>query len=104
MESLLRWGITNSASSSDAPADAPPPAPRQDLDPAIIDAILGKPDAELMKEALTRARDESLDEDTRVEALDELEMVCTFVSLWVGSGVDFECSWLSLSIMPAVCF
>ncbi|VDB92228.1 unnamed protein product [Peniophora sp. CBMAI 1063] len=76
MESLLRWGITNSAApSSSSDPSAPPPAPRQDLDPAIIDAILGKPDAELMKEALTRARDESLDEDARVEALDDLEML-----------------------------
>ena len=74
MESLLRWGITNSSSSEPTTSDTPP-APRQDLDPAIIDAILGKPDAELMKEALARARDESVDEEGRVGALDDLEMV-----------------------------
>ncbi|KAH9920818.1 nucleotide exchange factor Fes1-domain-containing protein, partial [Epithele typhae] len=72
MESLLRWGITNST-----PADAnrPPPQPRTDLDPGIIDAILGKSDAVLMKEALGKAVDEKLDEDERVQALDDFEML-----------------------------
>ncbi|KAJ7153458.1 nucleotide exchange factor Fes1-domain-containing protein [Mycena crocata] len=73
MESLLRWGIENSAS----PADGanPPPAPRQDLDPAIIDMILGKSDAELMKEDMSVATDESRSESARIEALDHLEML-----------------------------
>jgi len=72
MESLLRWGIENSSPS------AGPTQPRKDLDPAIIDHILGKPDAVLMKEALSIAVDESRSENERVEALDNLEMV----SLW----------------------
>lgn len=72
MESLLRWSIANST-----PGDAnrEPPQPRTDLDPGIIDAILGKSDAELMKEALTIAVDEKRDEDERVQALDDFEMV-----------------------------
>ncbi|KAM5532526.1 hypothetical protein V8D89_013813 [Ganoderma adspersum] len=72
MESLLRWGIANSA-----PQDGtqPPPQPRTDLDPGIIDAILGKSDAELMKEALAVAVDETRDEDDRVQALDDFEML-----------------------------
>jgi hypothetical protein len=69
MESLLRWSIENSSPS------AGPPQPRKDLDPGIIDHILGKPDAVLMKEALTVAVDEGKSEDDRVEALDNLEMV-----------------------------
>ncbi|KAI0791034.1 nucleotide exchange factors-like protein [Abortiporus biennis] len=69
MESLLRWGIEHSAGQ---PAQ---PAPRLDLDPGIIDAILGKPDAELMKEALAIALDESKDEDDRIQALDDFEML-----------------------------
>ena len=75
MESLLRWGIANSA-----PQDGtqPPPQPRTDLDPGIIDAILGKSDAELMKEALAVAVDETRDEDDRVQALDDFEMVSSF--------------------------
>ncbi|PIL25864.1 hypothetical protein GSI_11617 [Ganoderma sinense ZZ0214-1] len=72
MESLLRWGIANAA-----PQDGtqPSPQPRTDLDPGIIDAILGKSDAELMKEALTVAVDERRDEDDRVQALDDFEML-----------------------------
>ena len=64
------------------------PAPRQDLDPAIIDAILGKPDAELMKEALARARDESVDEEGRVQALDDLEMVRYTLPVSFGTGAE----------------
>jgi hypothetical protein len=79
MESLLRWGIENSTSSTDA--SNPPPAPRQDLDPAIIDMILGKSDAELMKEDMAVAKDESQSESARIDALDHLEMVRTVPSL-----------------------
>jgi hypothetical protein len=75
MESLLRWGIENSTPSTDANNTNPPPAPRQDLDPGIIDMILGKSDAELMKEDMAVAVDEAQSEDARVNALDHLEMV-----------------------------
>lgn len=72
MESLLRWGIENSNPDNLArqqPQDLKP------LDPAIIDAILGKSDADLMKEALAVAVDESKAEDDRVQALDDFEML-----------------------------
>ena len=72
MESLLRWSIANSTPQD---ANQPPPRPRTDLDPGIIDAILGKPDAELMKEALAVAVDEKRGEDERIQALDDFEMV-----------------------------
>jgi hsp70-interacting protein len=71
MQSLLRWGIENST--NDAPSQ--PPQPPQALDTAIIDHILGKPDAVLMKEALSVAEDDSREEDERISALDDLEMV-----------------------------
>lgn len=71
MDSLLRWGIEHSVPTG---GNAPPPAPREHLDPAIIDHILGKPDAQLMKEALEVAVDTSKDEDTRIAAMDNLEM------------------------------
>lgn len=77
MESLLRWSIENSAPASTSDGTpAPAPQPRKDLDPGIIDAILGRPDSELMKEALSAAVDESVGEEGRVAALDDLEMVC----------------------------
>ena len=74
MESLLRWGIENSSQGSGGP---PVPSERKDLDPAIIDYILGKPDAQLMKEALNVALDVSKDEVQRIAAMDDLEMVCS---------------------------
>ncbi|KAK0219814.1 adenyl-nucleotide exchange factor, partial [Armillaria fumosa] len=69
MESLLRWSIEHSGPS------AGPPQPRTDLDPGVIDVILGKSDAELMKEDLAVAVDPHRSEDARVEALDHLEML-----------------------------
>ncbi|KAJ7161066.1 nucleotide exchange factor Fes1-domain-containing protein [Mycena filopes] len=73
MESLLRWGIENSAPREDGALN--PPTPRQDLDPAIIDMILGKSDAVLMKEDIAVAVDESQPEANRIDALDHLEML-----------------------------
>ena len=70
MQSLLRWGIEN----SDANALREQSTERKELDSGIIDMILGKPDAELMKEALAIAVDEKRDEDDRLQALDNFEM------------------------------
>jgi hypothetical protein len=82
MQSLLRWGIENStnddnegSASGTGTGTGAPPRRTTDLDPGIIDAILGKPDSQLMKEALAKAQDPSLDEDARLAALDDLEMV-----------------------------
>ena len=71
MDSLLRWSIEHSTPRS---ADAPPPA-RKDLDLGIIDHLLGKPDAVLMREALEVALDEKRGEEARMQALDDLEML-----------------------------
>jgi hypothetical protein len=73
MESLLKWSLANTPANDDP--DRPRPAPRTDLDPGIIDAILGKPDAQRMKEALEVAIDETKTEDDRVNALDEIELL-----------------------------
>jgi hsp70-interacting protein len=79
MQSLLRWSIENSTTNtpgSDVAASPPQATTRRtELDPGVIDAILGRPDSELMKEALAKAQDASLDEDARLMGLDDLEMV-----------------------------
>ncbi|KAL0952680.1 hypothetical protein HGRIS_006922 [Hohenbuehelia grisea] len=72
MDSLLRWSIENSAPNAQGEQ---PPVRQNELNPAIIDAILGKPDAEQMKEDIAIATDESRSEDDRVAALDHLEML-----------------------------
>ena len=75
MQSLLRWSIENSTPlDSAAPTDGPP-VEHKNLDPGIIDMILGKPDAELMKEDMVVAVDANRSEDDRINALDHLEMV-----------------------------
>ena len=48
MDSLLRWSIENSGNGAED-ASAAPAAPRQPFNPDIIDAILGKSDADTMK-------------------------------------------------------
>lgn len=80
MESLLRWGIENSTP-RDPDTVVTPSGPLQPLDSAIIDHILGKSDATLMKEDMAVAVDEARDEGTRIDALDHLEMVRLVQSL-----------------------
>jgi hypothetical protein len=74
MQSILRWSLENSTPLDSAASDRPL-AERKDLDPAIIDYILGKPDSEQMKEDVAVAVDASKDEDERISALDHLEML-----------------------------
>jgi hsp70-interacting protein len=71
MDSLLRWSIEHSTPRS---VDAPPPV-RNNIDPEIIDHILGKSDAVLMKDAIKIALDQNLDEGARTRALENLEML-----------------------------
>ncbi|KAF8312656.1 Fes1-domain-containing protein [Clavulina sp. PMI_390] len=75
MESLLRWGIENSAAPADDAPSTDPPRQLKELDPAIIDAILGKSDADEMREQLAVAVDESKPIDDRTTALDNFEML-----------------------------
>ena len=91
MDALLRWSIENSSRGT---VSGGPDIPKQPLDPGIIDAILGKPDAEQMKvrnglprtqgvlcnallsqDNLRVALDESKPLGDRVIALDNFEMV-----------------------------
>ena len=87
MQSLLRWSIENSTPLDGAPTDRPP-VERKDLDPAIIDMILGKPDAELMKEDMSLAVDVNRSEDDRINALDHLEMVKSSSNI-INSDSDY---------------
>ena len=75
MQSLLRWSIENSTPLDSAAATDRPPVENKNLDPGIIDMILGRPDAELMKEDMSLAVDANRSEDERISALDHLEMV-----------------------------
>jgi hypothetical protein len=96
MQSLLRWGVENSTQSTGLP-----PTTTNKLDPGIIDHILGKPDAQLMREALIIGIDERQTEDDRLQALDDLEMVRSMIEhhVWL---LTIEYSWLRTSIMRMV--
>ncbi|KAJ3991752.1 nucleotide exchange factor Fes1-domain-containing protein [Lentinula boryana] len=84
MQSLLRWGIENSTPQPQTQTQTqthtqtptqPQPQP-QPLDPSIIDIILGKSDADRMKDALAIAVSaDKVDVEERVNALDDLEML-----------------------------
>jgi len=87
MESLLRWGIENSTVSPDGETVVPQ---GKDLDPAIIDQILGRPDALLMKEALDIAVDEKQSIDARIQALDDLEMLVENIDNANGTSGNFS--------------
>lgn len=102
MQSLLRWGIENSAN-DDSTSGVAPLTQRTDLDPGIIDAILGRPDSELMKDALAKAQDASLDEDARLTALDDLEMVKQFLAILYPNN-SFFCFaiWIFLTTHPGI--
>ena len=86
MQSLLRWSIENSTPLDSAATTDHSPVENKNLDPGIIDMILGRPDAELMKEDMSLAVDANRSEDERINALDHLEMV-KFLSILSSSNV-----------------
>lgn len=83
MEQLLQWGLTNSVK-EDGDADElkrmteeakAQSGPGQKYDPAVLDKILGKSDAEMMKEAMYVAVNDQATLDNRLIALDNFEML-----------------------------
>lgn len=59
--------------------EQPLPAPRSDLTTEMLDLIMGKSDSLTMKEKMETATDESVDTETRVEALDDFEMLVELI-------------------------
>ena len=85
-QALLQWGIRNTpGASSEAPGEDATTAQitsdilsgkRPDLaDPGLYDAIMGKSEAQMMREELTVAVDETRSVDDRCTALDNFEML-----------------------------
>ncbi|KAJ2741805.1 hsp70 nucleotide exchange factor fes1 [Coemansia sp. BCRC 34301] len=75
MDTLLKWAILNTATAGeDAPHDGSRSEP-QKLDPAVIDAILGKPASVQMTECLDAVEHPQTPSAARVVALDDLEML-----------------------------
>ncbi|KAJ1728588.1 hsp70 nucleotide exchange factor fes1 [Coemansia biformis] len=76
MDSLLKWAILNGATAGeDAPARQAGDLEPRKLDPAIIDAILGKPASVQMTECLDAVEHSETPLEAREIALDDLEML-----------------------------
>ncbi|KAG8891698.1 hsp70 nucleotide exchange factor fes1 [Tulasnella sp. 408] len=73
MRDLLAWSTEHQVPPTDP--NYVPPRPLGELDPGLIDMILGKPDAVRMRDAMAIAVDESKSEDDRVTALDDMELL-----------------------------
>ncbi|KAJ1023152.1 hypothetical protein NDA16_003305 [Ustilago loliicola] len=85
-QELLKWGLANSGSTSVTSSSAGPTIEqissdiesgrRPDLaDPRLYDAIMGKSEAQMMREELSAATNTSLPLEDRVVALDNFEML-----------------------------
>ncbi|PVV02411.1 hypothetical protein BB560_003136 [Smittium megazygosporum] len=74
MEKLLQWAVINSKTEKDAP-QSENPASTQDLDPAVIDAILGKPVSEQMLEIMDYLENPDSPLEGKINELDNLEML-----------------------------
>jgi hsp70-interacting protein len=88
LKSLLTWSIANTDTSNRprAPRAALHPSdnepkPRSDLTSDMLDHIMGKSDAVVMREKLNIALDENNDVNERVFALDDFEMVSFNIQL-----------------------
>lgn len=57
------------------PESGAPGRPQQELSSDMLDAIMGKSDATMMKEKMAYAMDDKMPVDKRIEALDDFEMV-----------------------------
>ncbi|KAI8325200.1 Fes1-domain-containing protein, partial [Martensiomyces pterosporus] len=76
MDALLKWAILNGATiNEDAPNKDTSEASRQKLDPAVIDAILGKPASVQMAECMDAVEHSETPLEGREIALDDLEML-----------------------------
>lgn len=78
MNGILQWSLAQSA---EHPSNAPPvplTAERKEFLSNAFAAASRPSDAQLMKEALSKAVDEKLGEDERLQALEDFEEVSSF--------------------------
>ncbi|KIO19493.1 hypothetical protein M407DRAFT_246155 [Tulasnella calospora MUT 4182] len=103
MRDLLAWSTEHQPAPDDP--NYVPPRPLEELDPGLIDMILGKPDAVRMRDAMAIAADESKSEDDRVTALDDMELLIE--SLDNANDLEVLKLWepilnLATSTIPAI--
>ncbi|PVU92087.1 hypothetical protein BB561_004051 [Smittium simulii] len=86
MDQLLKWAILNSATENEDAPKTTTEKNTQELDPAVIDAILGKPISDQMLEIMLYLEDPNSPVEGKVNELDNLEM---FVEQ-IDSASDLE--------------
>ncbi|PWN28433.1 Fes1-domain-containing protein [Jaminaea rosea] len=78
MDALLKWSVENSNESGPSAAEIVSDVQagkRPDLDPKVLEAMMGKSEAQMMTEELRSALDTSRSVDDRETALDNFEML-----------------------------
>lgn len=78
MDALLKWSMRNQDPSGPTPDQIMTDlkdGKRPDLDPGVLDAMMGKSEAQMMQEELAVAVSASRSEDDRAVALDNFEML-----------------------------
>ncbi|KAI9226899.1 MAG: armadillo-type protein [Piptocephalis tieghemiana] len=73
MNNLLNWAILNTATEGEDAKGASPARPLQELDPNVIDLILGKDDSTQMKEFVAVASSDLATTEQKELALEDLE-------------------------------
>lgn len=74
----MKWSVQNTDSNAPAASSIAQDikaGKRPDLDPAVLDSMMGKSEGQMMKEQLAAALNEESSEDDRETALDNFEMV-----------------------------
>ncbi|KAJ2556830.1 hsp70 nucleotide exchange factor fes1 [Coemansia sp. RSA 1933] len=93
MDALLKWAILNGATANeDAPATTQPGLEPKKLDPAVIDAILGRPASEQMTECMDAVEHADTPVEAKEVALDDLEMLV--------ENIDNACNLGPLNMWP----
>ncbi|KAJ1663645.1 hsp70 nucleotide exchange factor fes1 [Coemansia sp. RSA 1813] len=93
MDALLKWAILNGATANeDAPATTRTGEPPKKLDPAVIDAILGRPASEQMTECMDSVEHADTPLEAKEVALDDLEMLV--------ENIDNACNLGPLNMWP----
>ncbi|CAO1624917.1 unnamed protein product [Jaminaea pallidilutea] len=78
MDALLKWSMRNqdpNAPPASEIAEQLAQGKRPDLDPSVLDAMMGKSEAQMMQEELAVAVNEKRSDDDRATALDNFEML-----------------------------
>jgi len=113
LNSLLKWGIENSEASKSDPSAPAPTTSTSNLDPSVLQALLGGPsDADLMKDAMAAIQSPDVSLDNKITAFDNFEQLVEGIDnannmeplgLWVPLVRLLEASEKELRMYAAWC-